>query len=161
MDTQTAAIVQTISTVVLVLIIAIYVGLTKRTMRASAKSQEEERARRQTVVNEAIGRELLDIIRCCPNPGKSASPVLFPTYVWDTMKGELATLGNPINTALSELYTEVRRCNAEYAKHIYAARNASEEETEHYYNWNTAALRLIRLTKTTHHKLIEVIGSKD
>lgn len=159
MDSETAVIVQVVSTVVLVLIVAIYVGLTKRMLGASARNLDEERARRQTVVNEAISRELLDIVRCCPTPGKPVPPVQLPTYAWDTMKGTLATLGNPINTALSELYTEVRRCNAEYSKHIYAARNAGDEETEHYHNWNTAALRLIRLTKTTHHKFIETVGT--
>lgn len=156
MTTEQAALTQAIATVILVVIFAYYVRQTGRMLRSFKQQTGAEGKLRRVIAFEAIKSELMEIMRCCPEPGKDKPPAVLPTTVWDTMRGELAYLGNPMNTALSTLYAEVRRCNTECLKHISAALPSGEGE--HYFTWNKAALRVIRRAKETYNTLLENKG---
>ena len=156
MTPEQAALTQAVSTVFLIVIIVFHIRRTGHMLQSYRQQIGSEGKLRRVIAFEAIKSELMEIIRCCPEPGKDKPPAVLPTTVWDTMRGELAYLGNSMNTALSILYAEVRRCNTECLKHIAAALPSGEGE--HYFTWNKAALRVIRRAKETYNTLLENKG---
>ncbi len=90
---QSAVWVQAIATIVLVGVTILYVVLTWRMARQAERQVEARREERERIAKVALKYELLDVVRSCPTNDVRAQPVRITTHVWDTMKGDLGTLG--------------------------------------------------------------------
>jgi hypothetical protein len=119
MDSNSAALIQAVATVILVLITGWYALSTHWVL----KHMTDERARQQRGARDAVILELKQAACACPPDNEwrkylqsGGGPVAFCTLAWDSLRPHLVLRDEQAVSLLVGVYAEIVHCNSHYQR---------------------------------------------